>query len=68
MTMVGTQIYMAPEIMRNDRYDSKVDVYSFAICLIAMMRAESRVLDFFFESLRKSMKLQHLKGIGINVL
>ena len=31
MTTVGTPIYIAPEILRNDRYDSKVDVYSFGI-------------------------------------
>jgi serine/threonine protein kinase len=59
---------MAPEILKNDRYDGKVDVYSFGICLIAMMRAEIRVVDLFFESLRKSMKRKHLRGIGINIL
>jgi serine/threonine protein kinase len=68
MTMVGTPIYIAPEILKNDRYDSKADVYSFAICLIAMMRADGHVVTFFFESLRKSMKRKHLRGVGINVL
>jgi serine/threonine protein kinase len=68
MTTVGTPLYMAPEILKNDRYDSKADVYSFGICLIAMMRAEKNVVEFFFESLRKSMKRKHLRGIGINIL
>ena len=42
MTTVGTPIFMAPEILRNDRYDSKVDVFSFGICLVAMLRCEEQ--------------------------
>ena len=68
MTTVGTPVYMAPEILRNDQYDSKVDVYSFAICLIAMMRPDTSLVKFFFESLRKSMKRKTMSGIGINAL
>ena len=63
MTTVGTPIYIAPEIMRNDKYNSKVDVYSFGVCLLAMARADRIVVSFFLESLRKSMR-----GLGINNL
>lgn len=31
--MVGTLIYMAPEILRKDIHTEKSDVYSFAICI-----------------------------------
>ena len=68
MTTVGTPIYISPEILRNDRYDFKVDVYSFAICLIAVCRVEDTVVRFFFEGLRKSMKKKDLRGIGVNIL
>ena len=68
MTQVGTPIFIAPEILMNDRYDEKVDSYSFAICLIAMIRAEDNVVKFFFEGLRKSMKKKNLQNIGIMVL
>ena len=54
--------------MRNDRYDSKVDVYSFGIVLVAMMRAEKDIVTYFFEALRKAMKKKNTLGIGINVL
>ena len=54
--------------MLNDKYDEKVDVYSFAICLIAMIRAEDTVVRFFFEGLRKVMKKKTLTGIGVTIL
>ena len=34
MTVVGNSYYMAPEIFRGERYDKKVDVYSFGISLV----------------------------------
>ena len=61
-------IYVAPEIMMNDRYDEKADVYSFAICLIAMIRADDSVVKFFFNGLRKEMRKKTMNGIGIHVL
>ena len=36
MTSVGTPIYVAPEVMRGNQYDSKCNSYSFGICLVAM--------------------------------
>ena len=68
MTTVGTPIFMAPEILRHDHYDSKVDVYSFGICLVTMMRGEENVVKYFFEALRKHMNKKNTTGIGINIL
>jgi len=68
MTQVGTPIYVAPEIMKNDLYDERVDVYSFAICLIAMLRAEKNVANFFVEGLKKDLGKKTMFGIGIMVL
>ena len=68
MTTVGTPIYMAPEIMREDRYDVKADVYSFAVCLVAMIRGEKNIIDFFFENLRCKMKRPNKNGLGLNLL
>ena len=34
MTMVGTPLYIAPEIMKGEHYDQKVDVFSFALTLV----------------------------------
>jgi len=68
MTSVGTPIYIAPEIMRADHYDGKADVYSFGICLVAMINAEKNVVEFFFECLRKHMKKKNRRGVGIAIL
>ena len=68
MTTVGTPLYMAPEILRNDHYDYKADVYSYGICLVAMLRCEDSVIKHFFEGLRKHMKKKDTNGIGINIL
>ena len=38
MTMVGTPLYTAPEIVSGEKYDEKIDVYSFGICLLAFLQ------------------------------
>ena len=68
MTVVGTPIYMAPEILQGDHYDVKADVYSFGIVLVAMLRHQENVVDYFFERLRIEMKKPNMSGIGIQML
>ena len=36
MTLRGTPVYIAPEIVRTERYDSSADVYSYGACLVHM--------------------------------
>jgi len=38
-TTVGTPLFCAPEIMRGEAYDEKVDVYSFGVMLVDMASA-----------------------------
>jgi len=64
MSVVGTPLYIAPEVMRNDKYDSKVDVYSFGMCLVACIRAEKTLGQFLLESLRKDLGRATRFGIG----
>jgi serine/threonine protein kinase len=50
MTSVGTPIYIAPEVMRGDRYDGRAaDAWSFGLCLVAMIRAERTLEQFFYQ-------------------
>jgi len=68
MTSVGTPIYVVPEVMAGNHYDSTADSYSFGICLVAMIRAEKEVMEFYFQALRKTMKRKTKKGVGITIL
>lgn len=42
-------LYIAPEIIRGERYDERCDVYSFAIVLLAMLRLKDDVIAYFAE-------------------
>ena len=68
MTSVGTPIFVAPEVMKGERYGATADSYSFGICLVAMIRADKDVMEFYFQALRKKMKRKSLKGVGITIL
>lgn len=46
---VGTLLYIAPEIVRGDRYDERCDVYSFAVVLLAMLELRMDVIMLFGE-------------------
>ena len=68
MTSVGTPIYVAPEVMKGYAYNAKCDSYSFGICLVAMIRGEKDIMEFYFQALRKHMKRNNMKGVGITTL
>ena len=49
---VGTLLYIAPEIVRGDRYDERCDVYSFAVVLLAMLELREDVITLFGEEVK----------------
>ena len=64
--MVGSPIYVAPEVMKSGRYTSKIDSYSFGICLISC--SEEGIMKFFLHGLRRSTKKRDLMGIVVHIL
>ncbi|GMI18864.1 hypothetical protein TeGR_g52, partial [Tetraparma gracilis] len=68
MTAVGTPIFICPEIIRSERYDTKADSYSYGICLVAMMQIEKTVQDFFFNAVMRQMGKTKRQGIGLGHL
>ena len=55
-------------MMKGNSYDATADTYSFGICLVAMIRGETDVLEFYFQALRKQMKRKTMKGCGVTIL
>jgi len=49
MTMVGTPVFAAPEVMRGATYDQAVDVYSFGILLVNMAVREFGLVPFMLD-------------------
>ncbi|CAN0121029.1 unnamed protein product, partial [Heterosigma akashiwo] len=60
MTAVGTLLYIAPEVVRGDRYDEKCDVYSFAIVMLAALQLKPNIVDVFAETIKQ----EHLASGG----
>lgn len=40
MTVIGSSSWMAPELIRNESYNEKVDVWSFGVCLWELLTRE----------------------------
>ena len=68
MSLVGTPLYIAPEVMRSERYDSKADVYSFGMTLLTCIRADKNLYSFLVESLRKELRRASRMGMGVYLL
>eukprot|EP00615_Pteridomonas_danica_P002226 CAMPEP_0114365602 /NCGR_PEP_ID=MMETSP0101-20121206/28530_1 /TAXON_ID=38822 ORGANISM="Pteridomonas danica, Strain PT" /NCGR_SAMPLE_ID=MMETSP0101 /ASSEMBLY_ACC=CAM_ASM_000211 /LENGTH=499 /DNA_ID=CAMNT_0001514007 /DNA_START=1256 /DNA_END=2752 /DNA_ORIENTATION=- len=51
MSAVGTPLFCAPEIVKGEKYDEKVDVYSFGLILLDMA-TEEELTDFIGECWR----------------
>ena len=61
MTQVGSPVYMAPEVIRGEQYDEKIDIYSYAVTLLEMLV----LADNIFEVFQKEYK--RIKGEGNNL-
>lgn len=60
-TMVGTAYWVAPEILRQERYDVQVDCYSFGVILIEL---ETRKDPYYNVSTRGTMDLMRRVAAG----
>lgn len=45
MTVVGTPYWMAPEMLRGEEYDEKVDIFSFGIVLCEVRQGDQPPLQ-----------------------
>jgi len=58
MTMAGTPIYMAPEVVRGERYNRSSDVYGFAIILLAMGCEKGDAFAEFVKAVEQNRKFR----------
>lgn len=49
--MVGSPIWMAPEVLRGEPYTEKVDQYGFALCLLELFTGQTPYLQYDFTGL-----------------
>eukprot|EP01105_Mastigella_eilhardi_P021783 TRINITY_DN52_c2_g1_i2.p1 TRINITY_DN52_c2_g1~~TRINITY_DN52_c2_g1_i2.p1 ORF type:complete len:575 (-),score=143.27 TRINITY_DN52_c2_g1_i2:1559-3259(-) len=49
--VVGTPIWMAPELLRGEKYTEKVDVYSYGLCLWGFFTGETPLESLSFDEL-----------------
>ena len=67
-TMIGTPAYVAPEMIRSQVYDSKVDIYSFGIIMWEMWYGKRAFRDFgedlktFYEKVAEGVRPSHVEG------
>ena len=54
MTMTGTPIFMAPEIVRGEKYDKSCDVYGYGVTLFAMSVERGDVHGCFAEAVSEN--------------
>ncbi|KDO28107.1 TKL/DRK protein kinase [Saprolegnia parasitica CBS 223.65] len=57
--IVGTPVWVAPEIMRGTAYDEKVDIYSFAMVIVELLNREAP-----FASVPRDEKAQLLRQVA----
>lgn len=55
MTQVGSPLYMAPEVLRGERYDERVDLYSYAVTLLEMLVLADSIFEVF-EKVRSELR------------
>jgi len=73
MTMVGTPLFIAPEIVMGEHYDSKCDIYSLAITTLAFaLRGRQTLTEFLHKAWATSLgpegsdKRKKAMGLQIN--
>jgi serine/threonine protein kinase len=64
MTMTGTPLFIAPEVMRGERYSEAADIYSLGVTLLTMVRAEQHAQTYFLLALKKHLKRMSQFGMG----
>ena len=60
-TMIGTPLYLAPEIINNESYDSKVDIWSLGVTFCHLM-----TLEFPFEGKKPEDVYENIKKMNKN--
>ena len=62
LTVTGTPIYMAPEVVQGKRYNSAADVYSFAILMFAIICPKGNVYQTFVKAVKEDREKNGEQG------
>ena len=64
-TMIGTQIYLSPEIMKNNLYDYKSDIWNLGIILYELTQLKH---PFFDENMSNEKMINNIEKENINFI
>ena len=64
-TMIGTQIYLSPEIMKNELYDYKSDIWNLGIILYELTQLKH---PFFDENMSNEKMINNIEKENINFI
>lgn len=62
---VGTPIWMAPELLLQQKYSEKVDVYSFAICTYEMITGDVPFASLGFDQMVSQVVCNFLSQLNV---
>eukprot|EP00011_Vannellida_sp_DIVA3-517-6-12_P008912 CAMPEP_0114613882 /NCGR_PEP_ID=MMETSP0168-20121206/5364_1 /TAXON_ID=95228 ORGANISM="Vannella sp., Strain DIVA3 517/6/12" /NCGR_SAMPLE_ID=MMETSP0168 /ASSEMBLY_ACC=CAM_ASM_000044 /LENGTH=61 /DNA_ID=CAMNT_0001824907 /DNA_START=9 /DNA_END=190 /DNA_ORIENTATION=- len=59
MTAIGTPVYMAPEMLNNERYNETADVYSFGVVVAEVYSGKAPYSDLTLNDAQLLYKIYH---------
>ena len=65
MTVIGTPVYMAPEVLSKSKYSEKADIYSFGVLLCEIFTGEYPYSHEPYDTMNSAQLTYHILENGV---